>query len=173
MDKLNDIVLGYDEKLVLKEKQSEVLLHLLNKKGDLIVNLPVGYGKSIIFHLLPKLLDENVFKPVVIVVSALNIIQKDQLVSLKSHNISSCRLDIYSNIDDDGAYGAGEDNDRFTCTSDASIDQLKRGDISVVLCHPEALLDTKKGRKILKSLLQQHVVAIVTDECHVLDQWSV
>ncbi|KAH3886484.1 hypothetical protein DPMN_010494 [Dreissena polymorpha] len=93
---------------------------------------------------------------------SLNIIQKDQLVSLKSHNISSCRLDIYSNIDDDGAYGAGEDNDRFACTSDASIDQLKR----------EALLDTKKGREILNSLLQQHVVAIVTDECHVLDQCS-
>ncbi|KAH3804407.1 hypothetical protein DPMN_132692 [Dreissena polymorpha] len=147
MDKLNAIVLSYDEKLVLlKEVVIRSFVVLLNTKGDLIVNLPVGHRKSILFHSISKLISENVFKPVVIVVSPLNIIQ-DQLVSLQSHSISSCRLDINSNIDEDGAYDSGEENDRCKHTSNARIEQLKRGAISVVLCHPEALLNTKKAGK--------------------------
>lgn len=61
--------LTFDEKIVLKDKQREVLLYLAQRKGDLIVNLPVGYGKSIIYHVLPQILGQNTTNPVVLVKS--------------------------------------------------------------------------------------------------------
>ena len=100
MEKLDAVVRCYDEKLILKDKQREALMYLASRKGDIIVNLPDGYGKSIIYHLLPKVLGENVNKPVVLVVCPLNVIQKDQCVSLRKHNVSSCRLDISAFVDD-------------------------------------------------------------------------
>ncbi|KAH3811403.1 hypothetical protein DPMN_139813 [Dreissena polymorpha] len=175
MEKLDAGVRCYDEKLILKDKQREALMQIANRKGDIIVNLQVGYGKSIIYHLLPKVLGENVNKPVVLVVSSLNVIQKDQCVSLRKHNISSCRLDISANVDDGREFEQdGEINGHlYKCKTDANIDHLIQGDFSVILCHPEALLNTHKGREILKSQLQQHVVAVVIDECHILDKWYV
>ena len=43
----------YDPNLSLKKEQLESLIHVMNNK-DVIVNLPTGFGKSIIFHLLPS-----------------------------------------------------------------------------------------------------------------------
>lgn len=42
----------YDPALKLKPLQHECLHHIFMGK-DVIANLPTGYGKSIIFHLLP------------------------------------------------------------------------------------------------------------------------
>jgi superfamily II DNA helicase RecQ len=41
----------------LKELQKQAILHLLNRRNILCV-LPTGFGKSLIFTLLPLLLDE-------------------------------------------------------------------------------------------------------------------
>jgi len=76
-------------------------MHLLRRDGDRIVNLPVGYGKSVIFHLLPEIYRNfGSNNPIVIVISPLNIIQKDQLAHLKELNISTLRLDIKANVSD-------------------------------------------------------------------------
>jgi superfamily II DNA helicase RecQ len=49
----------------------------------LVVNLPVGYGKSLIYYILPSVLGRGKASYIVVVVSLLNIIKKDQLDSLK------------------------------------------------------------------------------------------
>ena len=54
------------------------MLYVGNRKGDLVVSLPVGYGKGIIFHVLPNILRKDNKNPVVLVIYPLNIIQKDQ-----------------------------------------------------------------------------------------------
>ena len=41
----------------LKEKQ-RVIIHLLAKKTNVLAVLPTGYGKSLIYAILPLLLDE-------------------------------------------------------------------------------------------------------------------
>jgi len=51
---LNDCAKDYDPALVLKNKQ-ECFEHILSGK-DVIVNLPVGYGKSLVYR-LPDLND--------------------------------------------------------------------------------------------------------------------
>ena len=51
-----DLAVGkYREGLVLKSKQKECLFNVYQGR-DIIGNLPTGYGKSIIYHLLPELL---------------------------------------------------------------------------------------------------------------------
>ena len=54
----------------LKEKQYEVLRELVVKKSDVLAVLPTGYGKSLIYQLLPPvtaefhggIIRENVFR---------------------------------------------------------------------------------------------------------------
>ena len=170
---IDDIISIYDKNIVLRDKQREALIHLGNRRGDLVVSLPVGYGKSIIFHVLPKILGKDKKNPVVLVVSPLNIIQKDQCKSLRDHNISCCRIDIKANVEtdllDDDDYSYTEES--YTCQSDVSLEQVKRGIFEIVLCHPEALLNTRQGRQLLQSELQKHVVAVVIDECHIIEKW--
>lgn len=76
----------------------EALCHIMN--GDnVLVNLSVGYGKSLIYHLLPALLKTNQLnQPMVILISPMNIIQKDQLSTLSDHSVPSFRLNIETRL---------------------------------------------------------------------------
>ena len=149
------------------------MLRLGNRKGDLVVSLPVVYGKSIIFHVLPNILGKEKKNPVVLVISPLNIIQKDQCKILRDHNISCCRIDIKANVEtallDDDDYSDTEES--YTCQLDVSLEHVKQGTFEIVLRHPEEPLNTKKGRQLLQSELQQHVAAAVIDECHIIEKW--
>ena len=61
--------------------------------------LPTGYGKSIIFHLLPALLHDKIkmsgqspSRPVVIVVSPLNALSKDQIRRISQGTLKAAAL---------------------------------------------------------------------------------
>ena len=63
--------------------------------------LPTGYGKSVVFHLLPSLfLDKINYErgaaahPVVIVVSPLNALIKDQIRRLQQGNVKAAILNL-------------------------------------------------------------------------------
>lgn len=46
------------------------------------------------------------------------------------------------------------------------------GDFQVVFAHPEALLCTSAGKGLLSnSLFINQVVAVVVDECHIVENW--
>ena len=74
--------------LNLKPKQVQCIEAIYSGR-DVVAVLPTGYGKSLIFHLLPSLFFEKLnsqrlvpsssFRPVVIVVSPLNALIKDQI----------------------------------------------------------------------------------------------
>jgi len=49
---LNEIVDVYDQGMTLKVRQREVLESVWEKEKDMIISLPTGYGKSVIFHLI-------------------------------------------------------------------------------------------------------------------------
>jgi len=74
------------------EKKIECLNYVLSGR-DAMANLPVGYGKSIIYQLLPLLMKKKGLpKHVVLVLSPLNIIQEEQIRILDGHGITACRL---------------------------------------------------------------------------------
>ncbi|VDH91351.1 Hypothetical predicted protein [Mytilus galloprovincialis] len=62
-----------------KDKQEEALEHLMKGgSGDLLLNLPVGYGKSLVYPAFPFLHASSSS----LVIALLNIIQTEQLASL-------------------------------------------------------------------------------------------
>ena len=91
-------VASYDERIQLKEKQIECLKLIIDgsegKFCDVIVALPTGYGKSLIYNLLPFALRTKRSREVgsCLVICPLNLIQSDQMRSLDARGISSCRL---------------------------------------------------------------------------------
>ena len=58
---LASVSLKFGADFQLKARQKDALKHIWawddTDKQDLIVNLPTGYGKSIIFQMLPDLVD--------------------------------------------------------------------------------------------------------------------
>ena len=84
---------GYDD-IILKVKQV-ICLESLYLKKDLVAVLPIGYGKSLVFQVLPRSLREReetrattaVTKSVVLVVSPLNAFMYDQISKLRARGV--------------------------------------------------------------------------------------
>lgn len=71
----------------LKKEQREVLEYVY-KGRDCIAVLPIGFGKSVIFHHIPYLFQQRS----AIVVTPISALMEDQLLSLSEMNISACSL---------------------------------------------------------------------------------
>ena len=72
-------------------------LEVVYNGRDLVAVLPTGYGKSMIFHLLPALLydkrsESAQSRPVVIVVSPLNALTKDQISRISQGTFKAAAL---------------------------------------------------------------------------------
>ena len=93
---LEEILTRYFPDYKLRESQGDVLEHLYNGRGDCLVSLPTGYGKSFIFQAAGPLLGKRkgFSRGSALVICPLNVIQRDQMLSLAARGISSCRLDI-------------------------------------------------------------------------------
>ena len=63
MSTLDTIAKDYDKNIVLRDCQRQAFEYLHDKKGDLLVSLPVGYGKSLIYQKLShdRSLHDHVF----------------------------------------------------------------------------------------------------------------
>lgn len=168
-DHIKKAVTKYDSEIILKPKQLESLSNIYDGK-DCIVNLPTGFGKSLIFHLLPclfrnKLCLKESDSAVVIVVCPLNVIQEDQIIQLNQQNIPACRIDISGQVLN--VNGNGE-----ICLSD--LDHVRSGFFDIVFCHPESLFRTgdRVSNIFQDKTFVKSVVAIVIDECHKVEEWS-
>ena len=78
--------------LVLKEEQKAALYAVTSKKSkkqDCLCILPTGFGKSLIFQLIPFVVDrlEKVSHSCVLVVSPLNAIISGQIEKLKERGV--------------------------------------------------------------------------------------
>jgi len=153
---LADCAREFQSTLQLKDKQVECLNYVLSGR-DVIANLPVGYGKSIIYQLLPLLMKKKGLpKHVVLVLSPLNIIQEEQIRFLDGHGVTACRLPYT----DEG--------------TELDINGIVNGKYSVVFAHPEALLNTDCGKSLLhETSFIDVVAAVAVDECHIVEEWYV
>ena len=93
-------VFGFDS---LNKHQEEALRFVFETKSDVFVNLPTGFGKSVVFQALPivySCVEPTREKNIVIVVSPLINLMKDQVSRLTSLGISAISLsDISSESD--------------------------------------------------------------------------
>jgi ATP-dependent DNA helicase RecQ len=84
--------------LNFKLLQLQCLEYML-KGQDVIGVPPTGFGKSMLFHLLPHFIIVKTSKNIVIVVGPLNSIIKDQLRVLRDRNITDDVLQLAENCE--------------------------------------------------------------------------
>ena len=100
------------------------------------------------FHNLPEP------KSIVIVLSPLLALMKNQVSSLAKHGVRSMYVTQESDCDD------------------ASLQGLHEGQYQIVFFSPEALLCSDTWRDILQtSVYQENVVGLVIDEAHLVKKW--
>jgi superfamily II DNA helicase RecQ len=180
------ILNSFYQEIILKPKQVRCL-ECMFLQSDVMCVLPTGYGKSLIFHLLPSLLfakfnlrvkdqrglSATSVDSIVIVVSPLNSLMNDQILKLRMGGIRASVLNIKSS----GIEHADEHD--WNETEDVDIDfghceekRVQDGYYHIVFAHPEALISSSYGRGLLLSkTYQDNVVAIVVDEAHCIVEW--
>ena len=78
--------------LVLKDKQLEIIRYITLEKRDVMAVLPTGYGKSLVYQLIPPIVDFMEFGKtpsaagaIVLVFSPLNALIRDQVIKLREN----------------------------------------------------------------------------------------
>ena len=152
----------------LKECQYEAVKAIVIEKKDTLCVLPTGYGKSLIYQLLPTVFDVHLDcedSSSVIVISPLNALMVDQIAKLKEHMdvsvLKATRREAkYGSNTDIMQVDVGSVYDEIACPS------------KIIFAHPEALLEDKKVFQNVKSkAYQDSVKAIVIDEAHLVEEW--
>ena len=142
----------------LKKEQQESVLHLVSGK-DVFVCLPTGYGKSLCYTILPCVFDilrSVEKKSIVLVVSPLIALMKDQVASITAMGITATYVT----------------DKRMTVTSTKGA--IDRGDIQVIFISPEALFSGTEWKRLLcTDVYRQNLVAFVVDEAHCIKDWYV
>ena len=170
----------------LKPEQVQCFEHLY-RGYDVIAVLPTGFGKSILFQLLPDVLATKSTSNIVIVVCPLTSIISDQVQVLATMGIKAGVLRVQNqNQEDDCStslfdalevkrakdkYGEHE-QDHEDEDGQVQVDvDIIRGNAKIVFTHPEDLLSSF-GRKVMRSaVFQRNVAACVIDEGHCVEMW--
>ena len=148
--------LGYEK---LKEDQHRVIKPFI-QGNDVFASLPTGYGKSLCYFCLPAIFDRlnHHTSPwsVVIVISPLQALMKDQVQSLERKGVRAVSVIGHDSEDED------------TLTKQ----QIVSGEYQIILTTPELLLTNKNWRDVFQSpSLQERLVAVVVDEAHCVKKW--
>ena len=119
-----------------------------------------GYGKSLIFQMIPVisdyLQDKQIGSSVAVVISPLKALMKDQVEYLNSHTaISAVAL-----------------TDMSEKQEDEVLRLIEEGVHSLVYTSSETFLDTKRWRNLASSaMFRDDCVALVVDEAPCIVQW--
>ena len=159
-------VLGHGE-TVLKQQQYEALKAVTIDQKDCLIVLPTGFGKSLIFQLLPFVFEHmlplntsNNNASSIIVVSPLNALMRDQVSKLQE----KISVGILKNKFDTSDL-------RETITS-YDLEKISGNMPRIIFAHPESLVSDKRAFKLLKlKKWQDCVSAIVVDEAHLAIDW--
>ena len=151
-------------KLELKREQYDAIRAICFERKDTLAVLPTGFGKSLIYQILPGIFDyiRSGCEPerhdsVVLVVSPLSALMRDQLKKLEEF-LDVCILQ--SAVEDDH-----EGEQKVTIPKNVNK-------CSLVFAHPEVFVDDKNVAKMLKRKeFKKKVQAIVVDEAHLVQQW--
>ena len=139
---------------VLYVHQERALFQFLSGK-DIFVNLPTGYGKSMIFQMAPIVaskLSHFAHESIIIVVSPLVALMKDQVSFLTSINIPA-------------AFVAADQDEKV-------LKKVENGMFRIVYMSPESMLSIDRWRQMLSSnIYKERLVGIAVDEAHCISHW--
>lgn len=133
---------------ILKDEQRQALLGLM--EGDVLCVLPTGFGKSLIFGLLPYVCSGCT----VIVISPLNAIIAEQ-----HSRLGTCSLVV------DGSVVA-------SCKQSKPDSRLVEANYDFLIGHPEMILHEELLTVFRGEKWQAKDVYVVVDECHCVVKWG-
>ena len=148
--------------LVLKPQQKEAV-RLVWEGKDVFVLLPTGFGKSIIYELLPFLFDHKLggmdakMRSLIIVVSPLISLMADQVGRLRRRGARAAMLSSRCATIDKSLLAT--ENDLCTC--------------NFLFGSPEALITSKWREAMDCRKVAERIVAVVIDEAHCVSKWLV
>lgn len=139
---------------LLPEQQEAIKAFFKGK--NVFVDLPTGFGKSLIFQSLPIVADIVSGKPrgssVIVVISPLRSLMEDQVQYLNSICIPAIAI---TDVEDPEI-----------------IQQVLNGNFLVVFGSPECLLSTALWRGIFKSeSFSEMLIGVAIDEAYCITQW--
>ena len=144
----------------LHESQIQALYSFINGE-DVFVNLPTGYGKSLIFQMAPLVhawMHENVSTcwkkdPIILIISPVLALMQDQVRKLTSLNFKAAFV------------GAEQEP--------AVLRGIEEGEFTFVFISPESTLASERWRKVLESdVYQRNLIGIAVDEVHCVTEWG-
>ena len=138
----------------LHDHQKTAIIKFVKEKRDVFINLPTGYGKSLVYQALPFVFDYLFNKQghIVVVVSPLLNLIAEQVSNLRELGINAVSI---SNV-----------------VSEEQRLQVERGCYSLVYGTPEAWLLNQVWRDMLKNATySSKLCALAVDEAHVIKQW--
>ncbi len=165
------------ENFALKRQQLEILKLITVEKRDVLAVLPTGFGKSLIYQIIAPFSEFMCYgqeptvdapNSIVLVISPLNALIRDQVTKLRASKVKACILKA------DRVALDGEDGDReeVEVSSSEPMENLKN--FQLVFAHPEAVVQNKRVIKVLKTAeFQSRLKAIVVDEAHLVIDWYV
>ncbi|XP_065917244.1 ATP-dependent DNA helicase Q1-like [Dysidea avara] len=139
----------------LKPKQLEAISAFLSGR-DVFVSLPTGYGKSIIFALLPPIFNRirDCNDSLVVCISPLASLEMDLTEKFRSRGINAV----------------------FVGEQQKDWGQRRRvldGNVEIVFTSPENIICNKIYRNMLRSeVYKKRLVALVVDEAHCVKTWG-
>ncbi len=140
----------------LKPQQVKAITNFVLRR-DVFAVLPTGYGKSLIFQIIPSICSRMAAcglnypeNPILLVISPLVSLISSHIRELKAHGISCAWLN----------------------ESDVDEDAVLNGRFSIVFTSPKSIVKNRKWREMLRSsIYQKNLFGIVTDEVHVIPKW--
>ena len=151
----------------LKKEQRQAVEAIVMKGRDVLAVLPTGFGKSLIYQVLPGTLDfmaGNVDRAIILVVSPLNALMRDQISKLNERGLTSFMVQGRSVQVEDSR--GGEHRASF------SMEALKEPRCRILFIHPEVCVDDSNFISLLKSpIYQKRVKCVVVDEAHLIKEW--
>ena len=134
-----------------KYEQEQVIRHFV-QGNNVFVSHPIGSGKSLCYSLLLGVFDEMRYSQewsIVIVVSPLVALMKDQVRAITERNVQSV---FVGDVDDE--------------------EEVCEGKYLLVFISLESLLMDPTWRNMLLSpIYQENLVALVIDEAHCVNKW--
>ena len=167
------------QNICFKPKQVQCF-DLMLRDFDTVAVLPTGYGKLLIFQLLPYVLPQksvNNKANLFIVVCPLSSIIKDQIGVLNASGVKASMLTnslFETNLNESSSLFRIKINKKIKDENkNNQIKNITEADFSILFTHPESLL-SPKGRELLKSNeFKERVVACAIDEAHCIETWYV
>ena len=144
------------QNISLRQEQKEAIRNIVVLKKDTLIILPTGFGKLLIFQLLPFVFDSwiGASHSFILVVSPLNALMRDQTVKLNDLQVSCLMVRNIESI------------------SESELTSIKQCKYRIIYGHPEAFVG--KLRKLLDcDEVRRNMRAVVIDEAHLIVEWQV